>query len=885
MKGKGNSMKAKFHAALAVAAGIALVQMRVAEAADRPPSNGVAGINTIADEICSIAGVRPVGTNGVTQVDFTLRPERGSDIRCRAELPPSEKWDGRLWGKGNSGVGGRLPSLHVRYMAGAELPAVVTTDIGTRAVVEGRAASTSIWSEAVLRDYSWRATHLMTVYGKRLVTAFYGRPARKAYFVGGSCGGRQGFHEAMRFPEDYDGIVASLPANNVVPNKIGKWHLWRMTHDKDGLALFTKEEMRAVADAAVEFRAASDPKPYAGHYLADGRATGEEIDGMLALAAKNCPSLARGDKMARLKAIHSPLVVDGACLSLGYAPGTYLGDKIRVNDDAPLRTWLGKQDVALTNWCNVTLKHLREFARATGPELNANPADLSAFFARGGKLIVTTGWEDQTIPPGPIVDQYERLCSNEGGLEKAMERCRLFCMPGVAHGGGKGRATQGAAGSPSLHKAIVEWVEERKAPDKIVIRDGVRKLDLPVATYPGLFVQDGAGEWARVELPRSKPRLSPEVTSDSCNGRSPRRSALDAARPSEKPVAECARIFEAEMRDGVIHGATVMAGGLEGADIVASWGWADAAHTVPMTPRTVIDMASVTKTAAGVTAYLIAHARGKVADFDAPFAKCLAAYSAPIARNVTLRELANHVSGFGEADGKGKRVYFSDDPQTMLRNILSMPPKAPKPGRVVYSCRNYVLLGQAFEATLGCRLADFCRREIFLPAGMADTSLGAPLTSVAPDRLAQTCGTKKAGVISDFVARPLWAAGIGTFNAGLFSTAEDMAKLMRVYLRGGVCDGGTRLFGEAEMALIAPSPTNRVEGARTFGWQSASENLPPELFGTSLFHSGWSGQTVLFDLKRRRYAIVLTTRCGNYKRAKRERFAAIGALLREESKK
>ena len=104
-------------------------------------------------------------------------------------------------------------------------------------------------------------------------------------------------------------------------------------------------------------------------------------------------------------------------------------------------------------------------------------------------------------------------------------------------------------------------------------------------------------------------------------------------------------------------------------------------------------------------------------------------------------------------------------------------------------------------------------------------------------------------------------------------------------LRRGVCDDGTRLFGDAEMALIAPSTTNKVEGARTFGWQYASENLPPELFGTSLFHSGWSGQTVLFDQKSRRFAVVLTTRCGNYKRAKRERFAAIEALLREESKK
>jgi CubicO group peptidase (beta-lactamase class C family) len=112
-----------------------------------------------------------------------------------------------------------------------------------------------------------------------------------------------------------------------------------------------------------------------------------------------------------------------------------------------------------------------------------------------------------------------------------------------------------------------------------------------------------------------------------------------------------------------------------------------------------------------------------------------------------------------------------------------------------------------------------------------------------------------------------------------------MAKLMRVYLRGGVCDNGTQLFGADEMAQIAPSSTNRVEGARTFGWQYATANLPKELRGTSLFHSGWSGQTVLFDLKGRRFAVVITVRSGDYKRAKRERFAAIGALLRKEREK
>ncbi|MBO5941269.1 MAG: beta-lactamase family protein [Kiritimatiellae bacterium] len=347
---------------------------------------------------------------------------------------------------------------------------------------------------------------------------------------------------------------------------------------------------------------------------------------------------------------------------------------------------------------------------------------------------------------------------------------------------------------------------------------------------------------------------------------------------SNQAIGECERIFKAEIRDGVVHGAAVIAGGLDGAVQSGSWGWADCAHTVPMTTRTVIDMASVTKVAAGITAYLVAHAKGNV-DFDAAFTDCLPSYTAAIGHKVTIRDLANHVSGFGEADGN-PRVYFSTNATTMMRNILSMPPNVPHENKVFYSCRNYVLLGRIFEDLTGRSVKDFCRREIFDVVGMNDTSLGAPRLGIERNRLAQTMGTDEAGVISDYVARPLWAADIGTFNAGMFSSAEDMAKLMRVYLRGGVTDDGKRIFGEKEIREIVPSQRKRIQGARKFGWQFYDENLPEFLFGSSLFHSGWSGQTALVDFKRKRYAIVVTTRCGDYDRAKRERFAAIAALMK-----
>ena len=107
-------------------------------------------------------------------------------------------------------------------------------------------------------------------------------------------------------------------------------------------------------------------------------------------------------------------------------------------------------------------------------------------------------------------------------------------------------------------------------------------------------------------------------------------------------ISECVRIFEAEIRDGVVHGAAVVAGGIDGKPLTGAWGWADAAHTVPMTTRTVVDIASVTKVAAGMTAYLVEHAKGRV-DFDAPFTNYLASYTAPLARNVTIRDLAKQL--------------------------------------------------------------------------------------------------------------------------------------------------------------------------------------------------------------------------------------------------
>ncbi|MBQ9741007.1 MAG: tannase/feruloyl esterase family alpha/beta hydrolase, partial [Kiritimatiellae bacterium] len=396
-------------------------------------------------------------TGGFVRVDFTLAPESGSFIRCRAELPLPEKWNGTFWGRGNSGYAGSIPRLR-GFAANGD--AAVTTDLGTGRITNGGRSAPERWTDATRKDFDWRATHLMTVYGKRIVKAFYGESPRRNYFNGGSTGGRQAMSEAIRFPSDYDGIIASLPDNNALAVEIASWHLYRQTHDVSGRLLFSTNEMRVVADAAVEFKRKTDPVPYAGNALADARFSEEEIDAYLHLAAKKCPSLKIGGKLARLKAIHSPLTLGGECVFNGFAPGSYLVPRMNKMGIVYLRAYLLSLGIDESKWGQVGEKEILGFIREYAPTFNACSGDLSAFRRRGGKLIMTAGWEDQTIPPGLIVDYYERVVEADGGLDCTLEYFRLFCVAGCAHGGGKGSIITGAPGGAQVRRKLADWVDK-----------------------------------------------------------------------------------------------------------------------------------------------------------------------------------------------------------------------------------------------------------------------------------------------------------------------------------------------------------------------------------------------------------------------------------------
>ena len=150
---------------------------------------------------------------------------------------------------------------------------------------------------------------------------------------------------------------------------------------------------------------------------------------------------------------------------------------------------------------------MKAAAENTANALNASNPDLSAFQARGGKLILYHGWNDPAIPALNTVNYYESVMSTMG-KPKADAFVRLYMVPGMQHcGGGPGTDSFGQDGydPPDPHQnmrlALVDWVEKNDAPDSIGRRNHATNesehhvtMTRPLCTYPSFAKYKDSGD-------------------------------------------------------------------------------------------------------------------------------------------------------------------------------------------------------------------------------------------------------------------------------------------------------------------------------------------------------------------------------------------------------
>ena len=313
------------------------------------------------------------------------------------------------------------------------------------------------------------------------------------------------------------------------------------------------------------------------------------------------------------------------------------------------------------------------------------------------------------------------------------------------------------------------------------------------------------------------------------------------------------RCAEEQIRQGLIGGAVVLAGDAERDLFAAALGFADKADNIPMTMGTIFDIASVTK-AVGTNSVLLAALADGLLDLDRPFTDYLPEFSGAVIEPVTVRDIALHISGIN--------INYCDkgSPEDMHREILKTDFLKPPRTAYQYTCTSYILIGFMLEKLYGRTIAETASERVFEPLGMNETSWTCPI----PGGLGRTIRTINAdpGIISDPGARHYAPLPFG--NAGIFSTAADLAKYARMLLHN---DGSVFPKGIVDLCFTDFNPTE-VGHPHSIGWDKMPDMIPRGLSERTVFHNGWTGQTLWIDPGTERFVIVLTNRMQAWDRAK-----------------
>src|SRR5260370_17968984 len=210
--------------------------------------------------------------------------------------------------------------------------------------------------------------------------------------------------------------------------------------------------------------------------------------------------------------------------------------------------------------------------------------------------------------------------------------------------------------------------------------------------------------------------------------------------------------------------------------------------------------------------------------------------------DITLRQLFTRFSGL-QPDVRLSTPWAGSDTGNKL--ACTFKPGGPPGTRYVYSDINFILLGELVHRLRGKRCAEYARENIFLPIGMKE-SMFQPAASLVP-RIAPTerwpvkTGPPLRGVVHDPAGRNV--GGVAG-HAGLFSTADDLARFAQMMLNGGELDG-VRLFGPLTVAkFIEPQTPPDQAVLRGLGWDvdSPHSGNRGELFPIGSYgHTAFTG--------------------------------------------
>jgi pimeloyl-ACP methyl ester carboxylesterase len=446
---------------LSAASGVSSIQVLAASGAERTCRD----LYRLTDVNYAVEpGVLVAATESVPEY-CRVRGVINRAIRFEVTMPV-EGWNGRLMFSAAASMAGYLDDTVSLLPSGF---AMATTDTG-HPFSENETLEWMKQPEALL-DYAYRANHLATLFTKRIINTFYEREVDYAYLKGCSNGGRAALMEALRFPEEYDGIIAGAPVFSY--KEALPWMLAQARAQRANP--LTHESLTILGNASREACDLLDG--VADGVIDDPRKCTKEVFNISTLECRSnqeAGCLTPG-QIKTAEFMYAGLRSDdGKVLSPGAPPGAEgagdwgawiidgQGDESANEYTRHLLTNLLhlNPEFDLDQFDPVADRHMLDDAATSMDVWNA---DLSEFQARGGKLLMYFGWNDFPLRAQLAIDYLARVEQQNGGREATADFLRLFLVPGMLHCGGGPGPSQVDWVDP-----IVRWVEEGEAPERII---------------------------------------------------------------------------------------------------------------------------------------------------------------------------------------------------------------------------------------------------------------------------------------------------------------------------------------------------------------------------------------------------------------------------------
>lgn len=298
---------------------------------------------------------------------------------------------------------------------------------------------------------------------------------------------------------------------------------------------------------------------------------------------------------------------------------------------------------------------------------------------------------------------------------------------------------------------------------------------------------------------------------------------------------------------------------------------------VPMTTDTIFDLASLSKVIGTATTTMLLIEDGKLT-LDTRVADVLPEFAQHEKGDVTVKDLMTHSSGLKPYDSwkaaEEMRQPEESQNSALYRRIASLEKQYPTAEYINYSCLNYLTLARLNETAAGESQHSLLKRRVWEPLGMNDTGYlltEEQLSRVAPVFKGELPEGRAYGSTHDPLAY-YYGSSMDHCpgNAGLFSSAPDIAKYAQMILNKGELNG-VQVFKPETIELMTSlhAELPHYDGAdappgeiwhRALGWHLYSDppythpNAPKFAF---IGHTGYTGTYIWIDMNSNSFILLM----------------------------